>query len=103
MQFKDIKYVTEDGKLDGKLYFNVTVVMDDGTEIPYSYLDTEEDTSMVANIIREGLKNKSFELPKEFPVFEKEEVQTAETECLWRMEKVFAHRHLTLLSLKIQV
>ena len=78
MQFKDIKYVTEDGKLDGKLYFNVTVVMDDGTEIPYSYLDTEEDTSMVANIIREGLKNKLFELPKEFPVFEKEEVQTAE-------------------------
>ena len=78
MQFKDIKYITEDGKLDGKLYFNVTVVMDDGTEIPYSYLDTEEDTSMVANIIREGLKNKLFELPKEFPVFEKEEVQTAE-------------------------
>ena len=78
MQFKDIKYVTEDGKLDGKLYFNVTVVIDDGTEIPYSYLDTEEDTSMVANIIREGLKNKLFELPKEFPVFEKEEVQTAE-------------------------
>ena len=78
MQFKDIKYVTEDGKLDGKLYFDITVVMDDGTEIPYSYLDTEEDTSMVANIIREGLKNKLFELPKEFPVFEKEEVQTAE-------------------------
>ncbi len=78
MQFKDIKYVTEDGKLDGKLYFNVTVVMDDGTEIPYSYLDTEEDTSMVANTIREGLKNKLFELPKEFPVFEKDEVQTSE-------------------------
>ena len=77
MQFKDIKYVTEDGKLDGKLYFNVTVVMDDGTEIPYSYLDTEEDTSMVANIIREGLKNKLFELPKEFPIFEKDE-QTSE-------------------------
>lgn len=78
MQFKDIKYVTEDGKLDGKLYFNVTVVMDDGTEIPYSYLDTEEDTSMVANTIREGLKNKLFGLPKEFPVFEKDEVQTSE-------------------------
>ena len=78
MQFKDIKYVTEDGKLDGKLYFNVTVVMDDGTEIPYSYLDTDADDSMVANIIREGLKNKLFELPKEFPVFEKEEVQTTE-------------------------
>lgn len=61
--FKNIKYSTDDGKLEGNTYFDVTVVIG-SEEIPYTFLDIDTNTSEIDTLIRSALKENIIVLPK---------------------------------------
>jgi hypothetical protein len=61
------KFLTSDGLLNGHTYFDVNITFEDGSSLPYTFLDSEENNSEIDNLIRSGLNDGSIKLPTEFP------------------------------------